>query len=341
MSRQRDFAGALWQNRRRYAAVELVKSLRDIDDDPATLLPTLTAAPNPFGNHYPMIIQRHDGAPFDVRVQLDILVPPGEGLPAAGAAVADQWIAGRREATVLRAMSESPIAAWLTRVAPTWNMAPGQWEVTDATDGRIATKVAISSASTTQTEGPPDQGSPVTIAALVRPGGASRVVPGEVDVRALLLTIEIGVWLSRIDLPEPSVDAVTAHGESLTKFSLEGFVHLLNALLMSARSAFVLYDEMTGRASQATESVVRLTLQTAGEIGSVIDLPERGRVAGARQAQFDSAAPMELGAFDAAGGYGMVADFVVGSVNAWLTQAGYRHYEQILLDLWYDLRNET
>ncbi|WP_432976769.1 P-loop NTPase fold protein [Dactylosporangium sp. CA-233914] len=315
-----DRADVSWANRRRFAACTLIEALDAGTTEPGRLLPTPPEAQrHPFTSYRPSLLN-DGGEPLDLTLQIAVLLPAGDEFPAR---VHSGWgpSAGTREEVLLAAMRRAPISGWLRARHSDWGIAAEPWAISDA-DGRHHTTAQSSARAATPGALGLRQAFPVRVGAQLTTGHTAQ----SPNQQSLLLTVGIGFHLAELDEQHRPAEARARVVPLPAAFTLHGLFELADALVRCTQTAKALWTQLDDQSPPPETALLHLSLTTAEGLPAVIDLSTYPRHGAAVRSQYSKIYQYRYRYRS--------GDIVAAALRDWLSEAGYRHHEQTILDMW-------
>lgn len=306
-----------WANRRRFAAGCLLEALVAGTTEPGMLLPTPPEEPrHPFTNRGSSLLD-DGGEPFDLTLQIAVLMPAGDELPAR---VGSGWgpSVDTREEVLNAKMRSAPISGWISARLTDWGIAAEPWNINDA-DGRHHT----SARSDARAAGPgtnPRQPIPVRVGAQLTTGHTAQ----SPHRQSMLLAIGIGFHLVKADDQQPPEQTQAGDACVPAAFTLRGLFELIDALIQCVQTAKALWTQLDEQSPAPDTALLQLSLTTAKGLAAVVDLSEYPRRGTASRSEYS-----KIYRYPSASG-----DLAAAALRDWLSEAGYRQHEQAILDIW-------
>ncbi|WP_159104782.1 P-loop NTPase fold protein [Plantactinospora sp. BB1] len=313
-----DRADVSWANRRRFAAGTLIEALDAGITEPGRLLPTPPEEQrHPFTNHRPSLMN-DGGEPLDLTLQVAVLLPGADELPTH---VHNGWgpPVGTREEVLIAAMQDAPISGWLRSRHSDWGIAAEPWVISEAGDRHYTTAQSGARAATPGTLGL-RQAMPVRIGAHLITGHTAQ----SPNQQSLLLTVGIGFYLAELDERHQPAEARSRVVPLPAAFTLQGLFKLTDALVRCAQTANTLWTQLDDQSPPPETALLHLSLTTPEGLATVVDLSTYPRRGTAARSQYSKVYQYRCGADDIA----------AAALRDWLSEAGYRHHEQAILDMW-------
>lgn len=311
-------ADVSWANRRRFAAGTLIEALDAGTAEPGSLLPTPPEEQrHAFTNHRPSLIN-DQGEPLDLTLQIAVLLPAGDEIPAR---VLSGWgpSVETREEILIAAMRRAPISSWLRARNSDWGIAAEPWAISDA-DGRHNTTVQSGARAATPGTLGLRQAFPVRIGAQLITGHTAQT-PNQ---QSLLLTVGIGFHLAELDKQHRPAEARARSVPLPAAFTLHGLFELADALVQCAQTAKELWIQLDHQSPPPETALLHLSLTTAEGLPAVVDLSTYPRRGTAVRSQYSKVYQYRSGP----------RDIAAAALRDWLSEAGYRHHEHAILDMW-------
>ncbi|MFF0371160.1 P-loop NTPase fold protein [Micromonospora sp. NPDC005087] len=313
-----DRADVSWANRRRFAAGTLIEALDVGTTEPGRLLPNPPEEQrHPFTNHRPSLMN-DQGEPLDLTLQVAVLLPAGDGIPAR---LHSGWgpSAGTREEILIAAMRSAPISGWLRARHSDWGIAAEPWAISEADGRHYTTAQSGARAATPGTLGM-RQAFPVRAGAQLITGHAAQ----SPNQQSLLLTVGIGFHLAELDKQHRPAEA-RARGVPLpAAFTLHGLFELTDTLVRCAQTAKALWTQLDDQSPLPETALLHLSLTTDEGLPAVVDLSTYPRRGTASRSQYSKVYQYRSGP----------GDLAAAALQDWLSEAGYRQHEQAILDMW-------
>ncbi|PSK66983.1 hypothetical protein B0E53_01058 [Micromonospora sp. MH33] len=313
-----DLADVSWANRRRYAAGTLIEALDAGTTEPGLLLPTPPEEQgHPFTNHRPSLISE-GGEPFDLTLQVAVLLPAGDELPAR---VHSGWgpPAGTREEALTAAMRSSPISDWIRARHSDWGIAIESWTITDP-DGRYYTTAQSGARAAKPGALGLRQALPLRVGAQLITGHTAQ----SPNQQSLLLTVGIGFHLAELDEKHEPAEARSRTVPLPAAFTLHALFELTDALVGCAQTAKALWTQLDDQAPPPETALLNLSLTTSEGLSAVVDLTTYPRHGTAVRSQYSKVYQYRSGS----------SDIAAAALRDWLSETGYRRHEQAILDMW-------
>ncbi|MFI7302150.1 P-loop NTPase fold protein [Micromonospora aurantiaca] len=313
-----DRADVSWANRRRFAASALIEALDAGITEPGRLLPAPPEEQrHPFTNHRPSLMN-DGGEPLDLTLQVAVLLPAGDETPTGAH---NGWgpPAGTREEIFLAAMRSAPISGWLRARHSDWGIAAEPWAISDANGRHYTTAQSGARAATPGALGM-RQALPVRVGAQLITGHAAQS-PSQ---QSLLLTVGIGFHLAELDERHRPAEARARVVPLPAAFTLHGLFELTDALVRCAQTAKALWMQLDDQSPPPETALLHLSLTTAEGLPAVVDLSIYPRRGTAVRNQYFKVYQYRSGS----------RDIAAAALRDWLSEAGYRHHEQAILDMW-------
>lgn len=307
-----------WANRRRFAAGTLIEALDAATAEPGRLLPTPPEEQrHPFTNHRPSLMN-DGGEPLDLTMQVAVLLPAGDETPAR---THNGWgpPAGKREEILLAAMRSAPISGWLRARHSDWGIAAEPWAISDA-DGRHYTTAQSGARAAMPGALGMRQAFPIRAGAQLITGHAAQ----SPNQQSLLLTVGIGFHLAELDKQHRPAEARARSVPFPAAFTLHGLFELTDALVRCAQTANMLWAQLDDQSPTPESALLHLSLTTAEGLAAVVDLNTYSRRGTAVRSQY----------FKVYQYRSRSRDIAAAALRDWLSEAGYRHHEQAILDMW-------
>ncbi|MBB5828589.1 KAP family P-loop NTPase fold protein [Micromonospora carbonacea] len=307
-----------WANRRWFAASGLIEALNAGTAEPGRLLPTLSEEQrHPFLNHRPSLMN-DGGEPLDLTLQVAVLLPAGDEIPSP---LHGGWgpSVDTREEILIVAMRDAPISDWIRARQSDWGMAAEPWTISDA-NGRLYTTAQSGARVATPGTLGLRQALPLRVGAHLITGHTGQ----SPNQQSLLLTVGIGFHLAELDEQHRPAEARARVVPLPAAFTLHGLFELTEALVRCAQTTNALWTQLDDKSPPPETALLHLSLTTAEEPAAVVDLtayPRRGTAARSQHSkvyQYRSRA----------------GDIAAAALRDWLSEAGYRHHEQAILDMW-------
>ncbi|MEU8076778.1 P-loop NTPase fold protein [Catellatospora citrea] len=311
-----DHSDVSWANRRRFAAGTLIEALKAGAIEPGRLLPAPPEEQlHPFTNHRPSLMS-DGGGPADLTLQVAVLLPAGEEIPAL---VNSGWgpSVGIREEILLGALRSAPISDWLRARQSDWGVA-AEWAISEA-NGRHYTIAQSGAGATTPGTGL-RHASRVRVGAQLTTGHTAQ----SPNQRSLMLTIGIGFHLPELDERHQLAEALDGAVPLPKAFTLHGLFELADALVQCTQTAKALWTLLDDQSPSPKTALLSLSLTTTGGLASVVDLSAYQRRGTADRSQYSKVYQCPSGS----------GDIAAAALRDWLSEAGYRHHEQAILDMW-------
>ncbi|WFE27644.1 P-loop NTPase fold protein [Solwaraspora sp. WMMD791] len=313
-----DRADVSWANRRRFAASTLIEALDAGTKEPGSLLPNPPEEQlHPFTNHRPSLI-KDGGESLDLTLQVAVLLPAGHEIPAR---VPNGWgpPLGTREETLIAAMQGSPISSWLRARHSDWGVAAEPWFISNA-DGRFHTTAqSVARAATPGTLGQ-SQAIPVRAGAQLITGHISQ----SPHQQALLLTVGIGFHLAELDERHQPAEARARTVPLPAAFTLNGLFELTDALVRCVQTAKELWTQFDDQSSPPETALLHMSLIASEGLAAVVDLNSYPRQGTVTRTHYSKVYQYRSGP----------GDITAAALRDWLSEAGYRHHERAILDIW-------
>lgn len=312
-----DLADVSWANRRRYAARTLIEALEAGAKEPGRLLPNPPEQQrHPFTNQRPSVMN-DGGEPFDLALQVAVLLPAVEEIPARGHSGWGPPVE-KREEILLAALRGAPISDWLRARHSDWGIATELWGISDA-DGRYYTTAQSGARAATPGAGH-RQSLPVRVGAQLMTGHTAQ----SPNQQSLLLTLGIGFFLAELDERHQPAEARSRAVPLPAAFTLHGLFELADALLRSTQTAKALWSQLDDMSPAPETALLNLSLTTAEGLGAVVNLGAYPRRGAASRSQYSKVYQHQSGS----------SDIAAAALRDWLSESGYRHHEQAILDMW-------
>jgi hypothetical protein len=307
-----------WANRRRFAAGTLIEALDAVTTEPGRLLPNPPEEQrHPFTNHRPLLIN-DGGEALDLTLQVAVLLPAGDAIPTH---VHGGWgpSAGTREEILIAAMRGSPISRWLRVRHFDWGIATEPWTISEA-NGRHFTTAQSGARAATPGELGLSHTFPVRVGSQLTTGHTAQS-PSQ---RSLLLTVGIGFHLAELDERHRPAEAPARIAPLPAAFTLQGLFELIDALVHCAQTANELWAQLDDQSPLPETTLLHLSLTTPEGLGAVVDLTTYPRRGIAIRSQH-----FKVYQYRSQSG-----DIAAAALRDWMSDAGYRHHEQAILDMW-------
>ncbi|MET8197973.1 hypothetical protein [Micromonospora taraxaci] len=258
------------------------------------------------------------GETLDLMLQVAVLLPAGDETPGRAQ---NGWgrPVGTREEILLAAMGSGPLSDWIRARHSDWGLAAEPWAVSDA-DGRHSTTAQSGARAATPGALGMRQAFPVRTGAQLITGNAAQ----SANQQSLLLTVGIGFHLAELDKQHRPAEARARSVPLPAALTLHGLFELLDALVRYAQTANALWTQLEDQSPPPETALLHLSLTTAEGLATVVDLSSYSRRGTASRSQYSKVYRYRSGS----------GDIAAAALRDWLSEAGYRHHEQAILDMW-------
>lgn len=326
----RDESDVTWANRRAIATDTMRAALADGSPLRSPVTPvTFRADAGPLLNYRPSPLQSEEAPELSIR--LSVLAPSG-AMPQLGS-VADGRGAEQREDEVLRLFGDGPLSAWLRQIAPRWHARVIAFDYAD-TEARTRTVVRAGLEVTDSAATSFRQRQPVVVGAQMLTGRA----PGqgeEPGPAALVLTVQVGVWLVELDdqrRPSASRSNVAPVPAAL---SLPELHELLVAVCSCIRTAQAAGSRLFEGAPLVSDLLVDLSVECPAGLASLVNLQTLTRRPTSSGAHVQQTCDVTIESLTG-GRIGLTPQpeqIAMSLLSQWLENSGFRGFDDVLAGL--------